>query len=54
MLPAPAMTTRLTGSSSVRNSFIIERMSSRAAMKNTSSPSSMTVSPSGLMLRPRR
>ena len=35
-------------------SFITARMSSRAAMKNTSSSSSITVSPSGSMLRPSR
>ena len=54
MLPAPAMTTRRTVASSVVNSFITTRMSSRAATKNTSSCSSMVVSPSGRMLRPPR
>ena len=53
MLPPPAITTRFAGASSLRISLMNLRMSSRAAMKNTSSFSSMTVSPSGLMLRPR-
>ena len=45
MLPPPAITTRLTGSSALRISLITLRMSSVAAMKNTSSLCSMTVSP---------
>ena len=47
MLPPPAITTRRTGSSRLRISLITRRMSLVAARKNTSSPDSMTVSPSG-------
>ena len=54
MLPPPAITTRRTGSSSLRSSFITRRMSLRGARKNTSSPSSMTVLPSGCTPRPLR
>ena len=54
MLPPPAITTRLTGSSVLRISLITLRMSSVAAMKKTSSLCSMTVSPSGSMLWPPR
>ena len=54
MLPPPAMTTRLTGSSSFCISFMTARMSCVAATKNTSSPSWITVSPSGSMLSPLR
>ena len=50
MLPPPAMTTRFTGSSSFCISFMTTRMSCVAATKKTSSPSSITVSPSGSML----
>ena len=49
MLPPPAITTRRTGLSSLRSSPSRARMSSRAARKNTSSSSSMTVSPSGVI-----
>ena len=54
MLPPPAMTTRFTESSTRRSSIITLRMSSVAARKNTSSPWSMMVSPSGGMLPPSR
>ncbi len=50
MLPPPAITTRLIGSSSFCISFMTTRMSCVAATKKTSSPSSITVSPSGSML----
>ena len=54
MLPPPAITTRRAGLSCLRSSFITRRRSLLAARKNTSSPSSMLVSPSGRMLRPAR
>ena len=54
MLPPPAITTLRTGSSSLRISRSTVRMSLRAAIKNTSSPSSTTVSPSGVMALPPR
>ena len=54
MLPPPAITTRFTGSSSFCISLMTVRMSCVAATKKTSSPSSITVSPSGSMLSPLR
>ncbi len=54
MLPAPAITTRRTGSSTRRSSLITRLMSLVAARKKTSSPSAMMVSPVGGMALPPR
>ena len=54
MLPPPAIITRLTGWSMRRSSRITSRMCPEAARQNTSSPGSITVSPSGTIERSPR